>query len=906
MPTSFTGRLRRTLTIAAAGSLCGLSLSVVSIAVLGTAPVRAAVPCGTNGVFSTVGQTVTCTYTTIGSDTFTVPTGDNITSLTVVVTGAGGGGGISTANGPGTPANGGSGAQVTAALAATANDVETVDVGAGGAAGASSNGGGASSAVNPGASNQIIAGGGGGAGEDYSGGDAGSAGANPPGCTLGGGNPGANGTGGLAATSSTCASGSTPPQSGGNGSGGKGGDGIEGGVTDGAGGAGSGTGTGGNSSDFSGAGGGGYGGGAGGYGGGGGGGGGSVDSSGSGTIGLANNGGAPGALFQQTKGGNGGPGEVTISYQLPPPPTNITAPSITGTGSPSNTLMCNTVAGDWTGSPGEFRYEFLNGNTILQGPSQTQDTFALGDSNAGMTLTCAVSASNNGGPSAFIKSSNSIPVTQPLTITAPSPSINYGQAIPTLTPEYSGLINGDQQPTTPPMCTTAAVQGSPAGTYTTSCSGAVDPDYSFAYDAGTLTIDAVDLTITAPSPTISYGSPLPALTPGFSGLTNGDTTTTTPPTCSTTPASPKNVGTYPVTCSGAVDSNYNISYVAGILHITPVPLTITAPSATVLDGQAPNLTPTYTGFVAGDGPSSMPTQPTCTTTYDSTAFPLPLPGPYPVACSGAVDANYVITYVAGTFTVYLHALPGAVNLVGPDGGVFALGNPNGFHGSLPGIGIHVNDIVGIAPTPDDHGYYLVGKDGGVFAFGDAVYQGSLPGLGLKVGDIVGIVATPDNGGYYLVGKDGGVFTFGDAVYQGSLPDQGQSVTDVVGIALPAKGGGYWLARASGAVANFGGAAAYGSAPGGGIVSITATQNGSGYWLTSAGGGMFNYGNAPFQGSIPGLGLSVSDVVTTVASPNGGGYLMVGADGGTFAFPNELYPGSLSGMGLTFVGAAPTG
>ncbi|HEY6474622.1 MAG TPA: MBG domain-containing protein, partial [Acidimicrobiales bacterium] len=820
-----------------------------------------------------------------------------------VVTGGGGAGGISTANGPGTPANGGSGAQVTnATFAATDNDVENVNVGGGGQPGSSSNGGGGSSSVAAGGSNQIIAGAGGGAGEDYSGGAAGSAGTSAPGCTLGGGNPGNGGTGGLAATSASCGAGAPAPQNGGNGDGGKGGDGYEGSTLDGAGGAGSGSGAGGNSSAFSGAGGGGYGGGSGGYGGSGGAGGGSTG----GTVTLAGNGGSPGAQYQQTPGGPGGNGEVVISWQYPPPPSNINAPTISGTGHPGNNLMCNTSASDWNGSPSEFRYEFLEGSTVVQPPSQTQDTYALGDSDAGSTVTCAVSASNNGGPSAFIPSSNSIAVTQPLTITGPSPTIDYGQADPTLTPGYSGLINGDLAPSTPATCSTSPSTPTQVGHYTVTCSGAADPDYSFTYQTGTLTISAVDLLITAPSATINYGAPLPAFHPEYSGLTGGDAATTTPPTCGPTPTTPKNAGTYPVTCTGAADGNYNITYAAGTLKILPIPLTITAPSATVLDGQAPNLTPTYTGFVAGDGPSSLSTQPTCTTTYDSTAFPLPLPGPYPSSCSGAVDGNYVITYVAGNFTVYLHALPGAVDLVGPDGGVFALGNPNGFLGSLPGIGIHVNDIVGISSTPDDHGYYLVGRDGGVFAFGDAQYFGSLPGLGLHVGNIVGIVATPDNGGYYLVGKDGGVFTFGDAVYQGSLPDQGQSVNDVVGIALPANGGGYWLARASGAVAHFGGAASLGNAPGGGIVSITATQNGSGYWLTSAGGGMFNYGNAPYQGSIPGLGLSVSDIITTVASPNGGGYLMVGSDGGTFAFPNELFPGSLGGTGLTFVGAAPTG
>ena len=33
-------------------------------------------------------------------------------------------------------------------------------------------------------------------------------------------------------------------------------------------------------------------------------------------------------------------------------------------------------------------------------------------------------------------------------------------------------------------------------------------------------------------------------------------------------------------------------------------------------------------------------------------------------------------------------------------------------------------IVGVAATPDEHGYWLVGADGGIFAFGDAAFHGS--------------------------------------------------------------------------------------------------------------------------------------------------------------------------------------
>ena len=86
-------------------------------------------------------------------------------------------------------------------------------------------------------------------------------------------------------------------------------------------------------------------------------------------------------------------------------------------------------------------------------------------------------------------------------------------------------------------------------------------------------------------------------------------------------------------------------------------------------------------------------------------------------------------------------------LVGSDGGVFNFGQSH-FYGSLPGQGIHVNNIRGILPSSADTGYVLVGADGGVFNFGTGVkFYGSLPGIGVKVNNIVGLALTPDDGGY---------------------------------------------------------------------------------------------------------------------------------------------------------------
>ena len=56
----------------------------------------------------------------------------------------------------------------------------------------------------------------------------------------------------------------------------------------------------------------------------------------------------------------------------------------------------------------------------------------------------------------------------------------------------------------------------------------------------------------------------------------------------------------------------------------------------------------------------------------------------------------------------------------------------------------------MAATPTRQGYWLVASDGGVFAFGDAGFHGSTGALHLNA-PIVGIAPTPDGHGYWLVG-----------------------------------------------------------------------------------------------------------------------------------------------------------
>jgi hypothetical protein len=232
------------------------------------------------------------------------------------------------------------------------------------------------------------------------------------------------------------------------------------------------------------------------------------------------------------------------------------------------------------------------------------------------------------------------------------------------------------------------------------------------------------------------------------------------------------------------------------------------------------------------------------------------------------------------------------DLVGSDGGVFSFGGA--FHGSLPGVGVHVDDIAGIVSTTSDTGYFLVGADGGVFAF-NAPFANSLPGVGVHVNDIVNLVPTLNDSGYFLVGRDGGVFSF-NAPFLGSLPGIGVHVDDIVGIAATADDGGYWLVGSDGSVYAFGDAHFFGAAPAG-AVSITATRDGGGYWVVGSDGSVTPFGDASGFGDLPSLGIDVGNIVGMIASPDGQGYNVVGRDGGIFSFGDATNLGSLPGVGV---------
>jgi|GEM_PF-1304548 len=239
----------------------------------------------------------------------------------------------------------------------------------------------------------------------------------------------------------------------------------------------------------------------------------------------------------------------------------------------------------------------------------------------------------------------------PLVVHAPSATVTYGSPPPaSLTPSYVGLVNGDLQPAGQASCSSAATQASPAGAYPITCSSAADPNYSISYVDGLLTVAPAPLTVTADNKSKVYGSPNPAFTASYAGLVNGDTLAALGGTLSlaTAATTGSGTGTYTVTPSGLTSANYTISYVAGLLTVTPAPLTVTADNKTKVYGTPnPAFTTSYAGFVNGDTVSSLTALPSCSTVA-TTASPA---GTYQITCPGAASSNYLVMNQLGSFTV---------------------------------------------------------------------------------------------------------------------------------------------------------------------------------------------------------------------------------------------------------------
>lgn len=164
-----------------------------------------------------------------------------------------------------------------------------------------------------------------------------------------------------------------------------------------------------------------------------------------------------------------------------------------------------------------------------------------------------------------------VKVEAPVTVTATSYEIEYGDELPTFefTSEGTALVGT-------PSITCDIPEGAPAGIYPIVISKGSVTNYNDAYVNGILTITKAKLTITADDIEAHPKEAMPTLTWKAEGWKNNEdeSVLTVQPVCTTEGAPTSPLGDYTITVSGAEAANYDITYVNGKLTVSwPVGIT---------------------------------------------------------------------------------------------------------------------------------------------------------------------------------------------------------------------------------------------------------------------------------------------------------------------------------------------
>ena len=245
-----------------------------------------------------------------------------------------------------------------------------------------------------------------------------------------------------------------------------------------------------------------------------------------------------------------------------------------------------------------------------------------------------------------------------LTISANPATMVAGTSLPAFSFTCQGWVNGDAALAAPPTCATTATCSSPAGTYAINPCGAAAPNYAITYQPGVLTVTPAPVAPTLvwnPPAGLVYGQPLTAsqLNPASSA----------PGTFSFSPAAGTvlHAGVAQTLTASFTPSDLTKFTPASIqttIRVAPAPLTVAVAAKTMTYGGAvPALTLAYSGWVNGDGLSSL-TQPASASTTVTSASAV---GTYPIVASGLVASDYTPVYQNGVLTVNRTALTVTAN-----------------------------------------------------------------------------------------------------------------------------------------------------------------------------------------------------------------------------------------------------
>ena len=234
----------------------------------------------------------------------------------------------------------------------------------------------------------------------------------------------------------------------------------------------------------------------------------------------------------------------------------------------------------------------------------------------------------------------------PLSVKAGTYTKKQGEDNPEFTPLYEGFKNNETETvlTMKPTATTTATKESAPGEYVVTVSGGEAQNYEMSYTNGKLIVTEADAVIvTAKSYTRVYGD----ANPTFEFTSSGATLVGVPEIiCEATATSP--VGTYPIVIKKGSVTNYNDTYVNGVLTITKAPLSIKAGTYTKKQGEEnPEFMLSYDGFKNNETEAMLTKKPTATTTATKDSEP----GEYVVTVSGGEAQNYELSYTNGKLIV---------------------------------------------------------------------------------------------------------------------------------------------------------------------------------------------------------------------------------------------------------------
>ena len=180
----------------------------------------------------------------------------------------------------------------------------------------------------------------------------------------------------------------------------------------------------------------------------------------------------------------------TANFTITPKAASVTPNTASKVYGSADPALTGTLSGFLAADGVTATYSRTTGETVLGGPYTISATLAP----AGVLGNYNVSYNT----AAFTITPAS------LLITASSGATVYGAPI-AVNAGYQGFVNGDMAGslTSPPTCGPLFTPATPAGTYVTTCTGAVDPNYNISYAPGSVTVSPAATTtsvISAPNP----------------------------------------------------------------------------------------------------------------------------------------------------------------------------------------------------------------------------------------------------------------------------------------------------------------------------------------------------------------------------------------------------------------------